>query len=144
MVRVELCVQDHHVMEQMTVCDQDAVGPGEHLLASTAHAPRPPVLQPRFLPWEEVPAQIFQARHGHGRRNLLIPRPPLWRCKVGVKIADHQYHRPLGPLSDGREGVLYCQGVVWGQVAPHDVPPLDVQRHMEAHNVRAIDLKYLH
>ena len=90
MVRVVPCVLDLHILEQTTVYAQDVVGPGGHFLSSAAHAPRPTVLQPRLVPWEEVPAQIFQPRRGHGLHNLLVPRPLLWHFQVGIKISVHQ------------------------------------------------------
>ena len=96
MVRVVPCIRYHHVLYQTTVCAQDLVGPGVHLSASAAHAPRPTALQPRLVPWEEVPAQIFQAPRGHGHPNLLVLSPPLWRYQVGIKIADHQKRAPRG------------------------------------------------
>ena len=83
-------VPDRHDLEQTTICAQDAVGQGVHPSSSVAHAPRPAVPQPRILPWEEVPAQIFHPHYGHVRRNLLVQCPPLWGCQVGIKTANHQ------------------------------------------------------
>ena len=89
-------------------------------------------------------AQIFKPHCGHGRRNTLVPCPTLLHCQVGVKFANHQQRSPLGPLDDGRNNVLYCQGIVWGQVAPHNVPPLAARRQLKADNVRAVEVERLH
>ena len=90
MVHVLTFVMDQQVVEQTEVCYQDVVVPGVNLLSFAAHAPSPTVLQPRLVTWEEVPAQIFQPRRGHGHFNILFLRPPLWRCQVVVEISDHQ------------------------------------------------------
>ena len=83
-----------------------------------------PSHQAQFVLWEEVFAQIFKPRRGHGFRNLLVPRPSLWRYQVGVRIANQQQRAPPGTLAYGPDDVLYCQGVIWGQVSPHNVPTL--------------------
>ena len=90
MIHAVPCLLDHHVLEQTTFCDQDLVGPGEHLLYSAAHEPYPAVLQPQFLPREEVFAHVLKPCSGHGCRNLLVPCSALWHFQVSVEIADHQ------------------------------------------------------
>ena len=108
------------------------------------HGPCPTVLQPRIVPWEEVYAHVLQPQFWHGLRNLLVPRPYLWHSHVGVEISDHQQRGPLGLLDDCRNNLLYCQGVAWGQVVPHDKPPPVAQRQMKSDNVCAIDPECLH
>ena len=106
MIHVVPCVLDHYVLEQMAFCDQDVVGPGEHLLYSAAHAPCPAVLQPQFLPREEVSAHVLEPYRSHGCRNLLVPCSSLWHVQVSVEIADHQQISPLGMLADGHNNPL--------------------------------------
>ena len=140
MVCVVLCIPERHVLEQTTVCAHYVVGPGEHLPSSTANAPHPAVLQPQLLLWEEVSAHVFQPCRCQGCHNLLVPCPPLWCYQVSVKITGHQQCVPLRPLTGGRDDVLYCRGVVWGQVSSHDVPLLAAQRQLKAHDVRVMEL----
>ena len=40
------CVPYRHILDHMTVCDQDVVGLGAHLLSPAEHAPRPSILVP--------------------------------------------------------------------------------------------------
>ena len=96
MIRAVPCVPDRHIMEQTMFCAQDVFGPVAHLPASAAHAPRPPVLQPQIFPWDEVPAQIFQACRGHIRRNLLVPLPPSGAAKLVLKYLTISIVAPLG------------------------------------------------
>ena len=88
-VRDFSCIPDCHVLKQATVCYQDVVNPGAHLLSSLLHGPCPVVLQPRLVPWEEVSAHFLYPRFCHRRRNLLVPRPTLRRGQIGVEIPDH-------------------------------------------------------
>ena len=89
MARVLLYVPDCHVLEHTEVCAHGVVSMGLNLPSSTAHAPHPAVVQPRFVLWEEVPGHALKPRRSHDLRNLLVPHPSLWHCQVGVKIADH-------------------------------------------------------
>ena len=49
---------------------------------------------------------------------------PSSSAKLVLKFPATSSAAPVGPLDDGRNNVLYCQGVVWDQVAPHNVPLL--------------------
>ena len=55
----------------------------------------------------------------------------LWSCQVGVKISGHQQRSPVVPLSDVCNDIIYCRGIVWGQIATYDIPHL-FGRAMEA------------
>ena len=96
------CVPDRYVLEQTTVCAQDVVGPGEHLLAACAA-----VLQPRLVLWEEVADHVLQAFLRQDRSNPPVPLPDLRCSQVSVKIADHQHRAPPGLLANGCNDVLY-------------------------------------
>ena len=80
----------------------------------------------------------------HGCRNIFILHLPLWLCQVSVKIDEHQQRIPPGLLADGRDDVLYFRGVVWGQVVPHNVPPLAARHQMKAHGICAVEMERLH
>ena len=69
---------------------------------------------------------------------LQSPRtaPRLWCGQVIVEIFDHQQRGPTGPLDGGSDNILYGQGVIWGQVTPHNIPLLQ----LEADNVRPIGM----
>ena len=120
MVVVVTCVSDRHVLDHMTVCAQDVVDPGVHHPSSAVHAPCPAVLQPRLMLWKEVYNRVIKPRRVQGCCKILVPRLSLWIYQVGVNIAGHQQRAPPGPLAYGRNNSLYCRGVVWVQVAPHD------------------------
>ena len=71
-------VPDRHVMEKMTVCAQDVVGPVSHLLYPAEHTPCPYFPQPRLAPWEEMCTPVLKNRRGQGCRDRFIPHVSLW------------------------------------------------------------------
>ena len=105
-VCVVTCVPDRYILEQTTVCAQDMVSLGAHLPAAPVHGPCVVVLQPQLVLWEKVCAYVLQQLLLHGRRNTLIPILALWRVQVGVEISDQHQCGPLGPLADGRNGII--------------------------------------
>ena len=50
----------------------------------------------------------------------------------------------MGTLADGHDNVLCGRGVVWDQIAPHDIPPLADQCQLEADNVCDMESESLH
>ena len=67
------CILDCHILEQMTVCSEDVVGPGAHLPAPAEHATHPSVPQPQLAPWEEMRTHVLQAHPVKGRHDCSIP-----------------------------------------------------------------------
>ena len=53
------CLPDRYILEHMTVCAHDVVGPGAHLPDDPVHGPCAAVLQPWIVPWEEVAAHVL-------------------------------------------------------------------------------------
>ena len=58
-IRVVYYAPNHHVIEHMTLCSQDVVGPGAHLMSALVHGSCLAVLQPRLVPWEKVAAHVL-------------------------------------------------------------------------------------
>ena len=141
LVRVVPCVPYRYVLEQTTICAQGLVGLGAHLLAALAHGPYAAILQPRLVPLEKVVSHVLQALLRQCHCNPLVPLLALWCGQVGDEIAKHQKCVPLGPLANGRNDFLYGLGVVWGQVAPHDIPHSVARYQLEADNVRPLVLE---
>ena len=63
----------------------------------------------------------------------------LWCHQVDVGASVHQNLGPVGTLADGRDDVIYGRGIVWGQIAPLDIPPMYSLCHMKADNVRTVE-----
>ena len=82
--RVVPCVPYCYILQQTNVCAQDVVGPGAHLPAAPVHVPCVAILQPQFVPWEELADHVLQALLCQGRCN------PLVSLQVGVETAVHQ------------------------------------------------------
>ena len=122
-VCVVLRVPDRYVLEQTTVFAQDAVSLGVHRPAAPVHGPCTAILQLRRVPWEEVAGHVLQYLLLQGCCNPLVPLPLLCCSMGGVEIAYHHQRGPPRPLGNDRNDALYGQGVVWGQVAPHNIPP---------------------
>ena len=139
-----LCVPDGHIMEQTTVCAQDLFGLWAQLPVSAEHAPRPAIPQTWLVPWEEFSAHVLEPRYGHVCQNILIPLSALWRWQLGVEISSHHQHGPPGPLGDGHNDVIYCRGIVWVQIASHDILPLSAQHKLKSDDVCAIEAEILH
>ena len=111
MIRVVARIPDQHFMVWTAVRPQEVVGPGVHHLVSVPHASCVPIPQTRFSSREEMGTHFFQTRGHQCLRDLLCARCPLWVSQVRIEVAIHQYLSPLGPPVDGREDVLYDQGV---------------------------------
>ena len=69
-------------------------------------------------------SHLFQSSYGEVRRDLLCACGSLRLHQVRIEVVGHQQLRPVGPPSDGCDDVLYGQGVVRGNIAPPDIPPL--------------------
>ena len=89
-------------------------------------------------------ALVLDPRFGEGFIYLLILHVTLWCRQFDIEVVGCQQLCPAGPLADGRDNVLYCQGVVRGQVAPQNKLPLVARRQLKADNVCSIGLERLH
>ena len=93
------------------------------------------------MPWEEVGAHLLQAGCGKVHSNLLIARGSIWILQAYIKVSDHQHLCPTGSLADGRNDVLYGRGVIWGNIAPHEITLLPYCHHTEVDNIWVVEVK---
>ena len=87
--------------------------------------------------------RFFQNIFGEVRRNLFCACGTLRLHQVCVEVTGHQYLIPIGPPADGRDNILYDQGVVVGSAAPHNMPLFPSHFQMEVDGVRSVEEKCL-
>ena len=63
---------------------------------------------------------VIQAQFQNGSRDLLVAGVSLCFRQVGFEVTIHQQRRPIGALAGGFNDALYRQGVVRGEVTPHE------------------------
>ena len=70
------------------------------------------------------PLQQVDSIYGEGHRDIFHACVSLRIHQICIAVAGHQQLSPTGQSDDGYDKVLYVQGVIKDDVAPHGIPPL--------------------
>ena len=86
---------------------------------------------------------VFKPCIDEGHRNIIVMRVPLWHRQVDIEVAGKQQLQPAGKLSDGHDNSIYGLFIVWGDILPHEMPPLPSRRQQKSGDIWSVETEHL-